>query len=192
MVRTARYGTTRPADDSRPADGLGDERRLLRGGSLQPGGLEGGLPSTDLTRGLEGARSAAAGVGFFGVSGNILTLTHGAAVTLGAIVTTADLPPPVLPPEANYCDECNWCGQVCPTSFMSRTDFTTVKLGEHGHHKYSTREHHMRCASHMMGMTGLSEDGTIESMPLEDARAFLDAMPAERRALYEIVDGSVE
>ena len=61
------------------------------------------------------------------MSGNILTLTHGAAVTLGAIVTTADLPPPVLPPAANYCDECNWCGQVCPTSFMSRTAFTTLK-----------------------------------------------------------------
>jgi epoxyqueuosine reductase QueG len=220
--------------------------------------------------------AAAAGVGFFGMSGNILTQTHGAAVTLGALVTTADLPPtPVLAPEANYCDECNWCGQVCPTSFMSRTDFTTVKMGEHDHHKYSTREHHMRCAAHMMGLAGLSEDGkfgswgpgrkqlprddaqllpalmemagdlakrpqvpggfydaqkgtktnimcsacnlvchperkvrakrlkmwrqggvavqhedgTIETMALEDARAFLHAMPPERRALYEHVDG---
>ncbi|MBW2420144.1 MAG: hypothetical protein JRH19_16500 [Deltaproteobacteria bacterium] len=220
--------------------------------------------------------AAAAGVGFFGMSGNILTQTHGAPVTLGALVTTADLPPtPVLPPEANYCDECNWCGQVCPTSFMSRTDFTTVKLGEYDHHKYSTRGHHMRCASHMMGMTGLSEDGkfgswgpgrkqlpkgdaqllpaimemagdlakrpqvpggfydaqqgtkmnimcsvcnlvchpekevrakrlkmwltggvtvqhedgSIEAMPIEDARAFLVAMSPERRALYEDVEG---
>jgi epoxyqueuosine reductase QueG len=216
--------------------------------------------------------AAAAGVGFFGMSGNILTQTHGAAVTLGALATTAGLPPtPVLPPEANYCDECNWCGQVCPTSFMSRTDFTSVTLGAHDHHKYSTREHHMRCASHMMGITGLSEDekfgswgpgrkhlpedddkilpvllemaadlakrpevpggfydpqrgtktnimcsacnlvchperkvrakrlkmwrqggvsvqhedGTLETMALDDARAFLDAMPPERRALYE-------
>jgi epoxyqueuosine reductase QueG len=223
--------------------------------------------------------AAAAGVGFFGMSGNILTETHGAAVTLGAVVTTADLPPtPVLPPEANYCDECNWCGKVCPTSFMSRTDFTTVKMGEHDHHKYSTREHHMRCASHMMGITGLSEDGkfgswgpsrkllpkddeeifpalkslagdlaqrpdipggfydaqkgtktnilcsacnlvchperkvrakrlkmwtqggvtiqhedgSIEAVPRDEARAFLDAMPPERRALYEDVETSGE
>ena len=221
--------------------------------------------------------AAASGVGFFGMSGNILTETHGAAVSLGAVVTTADLPPtPVLPPEANYCDECNWCGNVCPTSFMSRTDFTTVKMGEHDHHKYSTRGHHMRCGAHMMGITGLSEngkfgswgpsrkqlpaddeqvlpsmlglvgdlmkrpqvpggfydmqkgtktnimcsacnlvchpekkvrakrmkmwlqggvsiqreDGTIETMPLEVARAYLDAMPPEKRALYEDVDGS--
>ena len=219
--------------------------------------------------------AAAAGVGFFGMSGNILTESHGAAIVLGACVTTADLPPtPVLSPDVNYCDECNWCGQVCPTSFMSRTDFTKVRMGEHDHHKYSTREHHLRCASHMMGMTGLSEngrfsswgpgrkqlpkddaqllpallqiggdlakrpeipggffdaqkgtrtnimcsacnlvchpekkvrakrlkmwtqggvtvqheDGRVEAMPLEDARAFLDAMPQERRALYEDPD----
>ena len=220
--------------------------------------------------------AAAAGAGFFGMSGNILTETHGAAVTLGATITTADLPPtPVLPPEANYCDECNWCGKVCPTSFMSRTDFTTVTMGEHDHHKYSTREHHMRCASHMTGMAGLSEDGkfgswgpgrkqlpkedeallptilelagdtakrpqvpggffdpqkgtrtnimcsacnlvchperevrakrlkmwrqggvsvqhadgTIETLPLDEARAFLDALPPDQRALYEDVYG---
>jgi len=219
--------------------------------------------------------AAAAGVGFFGMSGNILTETHGAAIVLGACVTTADLPPtPVLPPEVNYCDECNWCGQVCPTSFMSQTDFTRVKMGEHDHHKYSTREHHLRCASHMMGMAGLSEsgkfsswgpgrkqlpkdddqilptliqlatdtaqrpevpggfydaqkgtrtnimcsacnlvchperkvrakrlkmwtqggvtvqheDGRVEAMPVDEARAFLDAMPPERRALYEDID----
>jgi epoxyqueuosine reductase QueG len=216
--------------------------------------------------------AAAAGVGFFGMSGNILTMTHGAAVSLGALVTNADLPPtPVLPPEANYCDECNWCGKVCPTSFMSETDFTKVKMGEHDHHKYSTRGHHLRCGSHMMGLTGLSEngkfsswgpsrkqlpedesqifpklmelggdlakrptvpggfydpqkgtrtnimcsacnlvchpekkvrakrlkmwtqggvsiqreDGTVETMPLDEARAYLDAMPIEKRALYE-------
>ena len=219
--------------------------------------------------------AAAAGVGFFGMSGNILTPTHGAAVVLGAVVTNAELPPtPVLPREANYCDECNWCGSVCPTKFMSRTEFTSVKMGEHDHHKYSTREHHGRCGMHMMGVAGLSEDGTfsswgpgrkrfpedddrvfpailemageaakrppvpggfatphdggkinimcsacnlvchperavrakrlkmwcqggvtvqhedgrIESMPVEDARAFLDAMPKERRALYEDVE----
>jgi ferredoxin len=216
--------------------------------------------------------AAAAGVGFFGMSGNILTQSHGAAVVLGATVTTAELPPtPVLPPEANYCDECNWCGSVCPTKFMSREDFTSVQMGEHDHHKYSTRLHHARCGMHMMGVAGLAEDGTwgswgpgrkslpddddkllpivmemavdtskrpetpggfvfpqqegrtnimcsacnlvchpkrevrakrvkmwrqggvsvqhedgrIESMPAEDARAFLDAMPPERRALYE-------
>jgi len=219
--------------------------------------------------------AAAAGVGFFGMSGNILTPTHGAAVSLGAVVTEADLPPtPPLPPEANYCDECNWCGSVCPTQFMSRTEFNTVQLGEHSHHKYSAREHPMRCAAHMSGLAGLSrdgkfsswgpsrkplpdeddallptllgrgadlarqpnveggffdahsgrkinvmcsacnlvchperevrakrlkmwrqggvtvqhEDGRIEAMPVDEARAFLDQMPPERRAIYEDIE----
>ena len=35
--------------------------------------------------------AAASGVGFFGMSGNILTESHGAAVSLGAVITTADL-----------------------------------------------------------------------------------------------------
>ena len=108
--------------------------------------------------------AAASGVGFFGMSGNILTESHGAAIVLGACVTNAELPPtPVLGQEVNYCDECNWCGQVCPTSFMSETEFTTVKMGEHDHHKYSAREHPMRCASHMQGLTGLSENGKFSS-----------------------------
>ncbi len=104
--------------------------------------------------------AAAAGVGFFGMSGNILTESHGAAVALGATVTTAALAPtPVLPPEANYCDECNWCGSVCPTKFMSRDDFTSVTMGESDHHEYSTRLHHARCAMHMNGTAGLAADG---------------------------------
>ena len=151
-----------PADGTR-ADVMPRNERQRKAAELNP------AKSSDLMLGSiplisQRMLAAAAGVGFFGMSGNILTLTHGAAVSLGALVTTADLPPtPVLPPEANYCDECNWCGNVCPTSFMSRTDFTRVKLGDHDHHKYSTREHHMRCASHMTGLTGLSEDGKYGS-----------------------------
>jgi len=268
------YAGNTPADGTR-ADVMPQNESQSRAAELNPAKasdvMMGSIPLIS-----QRMLAAAAGVGFFGMSGNILTQTHGAAVTLGALVTTADLPPtPVLPPEANYCDECNWCGQVCPTSFMSRTDFTTVKMGEDHHHKYSTREHHMRCASHMAGLTGLSEDGKfgswgpsrkqlpkdddailpallqmagdvakrpevpggfydpqrgnkinimcsacnlvchpekkvrakrlkmwrtggvtvqhedgrIETMPHDEARAFLDAMPPERRALYEHIQG---
>jgi len=218
--------------------------------------------------------AAAAGVGFFGMSGNILTESHGPAVVLGATVTSADLPPtPVLSPEVNYCDECNWCGNVCPTDYMSRTDFTRVRMGGHDHHKYSTRLHPLRCGLHMQGFVGLAPNGRwgswgpgrkalpdddakllpivmevasdasrrpeipggfvspqrggktnimcsacnlvchperevrarrvklwrqggvvvqhpeghLEAMPAEEARAFLDALPPERRARYETV-----
>ena len=35
-----------------------------------------------------------------------------------------------------------------------------------------------------------NEDGTIETLPLGEARAFLDALPPERRALCEEVESS--
>ena len=38
------------------------------------------------------------------------------------------------------------------------------------------------------GVVVQHEDGRIEAMPAEDAREFLEAMPAERRALYEKID----
>ena len=123
--------------------------------------------------------AAASGVGFFGMSGNILTASHGATVVLGATITSARLPAtPPLPPEANYCDECNWCGSVCPTTFMSRTERTEIELGDRTH-KYSKRLHHMRCGMHMGGQAGLSEDGKFGSwgpgrkqMPKNDEELF--------------------
>jgi epoxyqueuosine reductase QueG len=266
------YAGNTPADGT-PVDVMPSNERQRKAAELNPAGeayvMMGILPVIS-----QRMLAAASGVGFFGMSGNILTESHGAAIVLGACVTTADLPPtPVLSQDANYCDECNWCGQACPTSFMSRTEFTTVKMGEHDHHKYSARLHPLRCASHMQGMAGLSEDGKfsswgpgrrqlpenddelfpsliqlatdtanrpvvpggfydaqkgaktnimcsacnlvchperkvrakrlkmwtkggvtvqhedgrVEAMPLDEALAFLDAMPIERRALYEDV-----
>ena len=39
------------------------------------------------------------------------------------------------------------------------------------------------------GVTIQHEDGRVEAVPHEEARAYLDAMPIERRALYEDWDG---
>ena len=51
-----------------------------------------------------------AGVGHFGLSGNVLTREAGAAVILGTVVTTAKLnPTDPLPVSENYCDECKLC-----------------------------------------------------------------------------------
>jgi len=50
------------------------------------------------------------GVGFFGLSGNVLTPTEGAAIILGSVVTEANLiPTEPLPAEKNYCDLCRLC-----------------------------------------------------------------------------------
>ena len=42
------------------------------------------------------------------------------------------------------------------------------------------------------GVSIQRDDGTIETMPIDDARAYLDAMPIEKRALYEDVSDGGE
>jgi len=50
------------------------------------------------------------GVGFFGLSGNVLTCNDGAAIILGSVVTAAKLvPTDPIPAEHNYCDDCRLC-----------------------------------------------------------------------------------
>jgi epoxyqueuosine reductase len=61
------------------------------------------------------------GVGRVGLSGNVITKTHGAAVILGCVVTTAELEPSEpLPPGEKYCDECQLCMASCLSSLMHK------------------------------------------------------------------------
>ena len=65
-----------------------------------------------------------------GLSGNIITKSQGAAVILGATVTTAQLvPTPPLPPEENYCDDCRICMASCVAGFMDLREKTSISLG---------------------------------------------------------------
>jgi ferredoxin len=70
------------------------------------------------------------GVGWFGLSGNVITREHGAAVVLGSVVTTAELEPTEpLPPDEKYCDECQLCRASCTSGLMARKERTTVTMG---------------------------------------------------------------
>ena len=74
-----------------------------------PGGLLDMMP--DISQRYLAVRS---GVGFFGLSGNVITPKQGAAVILGAVVTTAEFQPTEpLPPENSYCDSCRLCMASC-------------------------------------------------------------------------------
>lgn len=99
------------------------------------------------------------GVASFGLSGNVLTKSHGAAVILGAVVTTAELTPTdPLPKEENYCDGCRLCMASCASSFMDPEDETTVTLGG-VEFKYSKRRSYLRCEYVCGGFTGLHSSG---------------------------------
>jgi epoxyqueuosine reductase QueG len=103
--------------------------------------------------------AARCGVGAFGKSGNLLHPEHGAAIILGAVVTTAEMTPTdPLPPEANYCDDCGLCQAVCASGLMDPQQRTEVELGGEKF-GYSKRREYLRCEYVCGGFTGLHPSG---------------------------------
>jgi len=99
------------------------------------------------------------GVGFFGLSGNVLTPTDGAAVILGSVVTEAKLiPTDPIPAEQNYCDECRLCRAACASGFIDGEEKVTVTMGGMDF-SYSKKHHHSRCDYVCGGFTGLHQSG---------------------------------
>ena len=99
------------------------------------------------------------GVGYFGLSGNVITDPYGSAVLLGTAVTTAELvATEPLPPEDNYCDECKLCLSLCLSGFMSKEEKQSVTLGglEYSH---SMRRDYDRCNFVCGGFSGLHPSG---------------------------------
>ncbi len=103
--------------------------------------------------------AARSGVGFFGLSGNILTNDGGGAVILGTLVTSAELmPTEPLSPEENYCDECGLCLNSCLSKLMDKEEKSTVVLGDVPF-SYSKRREYMRCGFVCGGLSGLHPSG---------------------------------
>ena len=119
-----------------------------------PGGMLDFMP--DISHRYLAVRS---GVGWFGLSGNVITKTHGAAVILGSVVTTAELDPTEpLPPEDKYCDECKLCMASCLSGLMHKKERTTVTMGG-VEFSYSKRRTYRRCDYVCGGFTGLAGTG---------------------------------
>jgi epoxyqueuosine reductase len=119
-----------------------------------PGGLLDMMP--DISQRYLAVRS---GVGTFGLSGNVITPKYGAAVILGAVVTTAAFrPTDPLPSEESYCDECRLCMASCASGTMDKEEKTTVTLGGMDF-AYSKRKSYLRCEYVCGGFTGLHPSG---------------------------------
>lgn len=97
------------------------------------------------------------GVGFFGLSGNVLTKKHGAAIILGSVVTEAELiPTGPIPEEENYCDDCQLCKAACASGYIDGEERVIVTLGGM-EFSYSKKHNHSRCDYVCGGFTGLHQ-----------------------------------
>lgn len=99
------------------------------------------------------------GMGHFGLSGNVITKEHGAAIALASVVTRAELvPTEPLPELENYCDECRLCQAVCSSGFMSPDENSVILLGGH-EFSYAKKKTYYRCNYVCGGYAGLNTDG---------------------------------
>jgi epoxyqueuosine reductase QueG len=125
-----------------------------------------------------------AGLGHFGLSGNVIRKKEGAAIILGSVVTDAQLvPTDPLPAEENYCDECRLCLSSCASGLMHPDEKTTVTMGGI-EFSYARRQSYNRCDYVCGGFTGLCKSGKWSTwsparFPIpEKDEEFLDAIRA--------------
>jgi epoxyqueuosine reductase len=123
-----------------------------------------------------------AGIGHFGLSGNVIREKEGAAIILGSVVTTAHLTPTEpLPAEENYCDECRLCLSACASGLMHAEEKAAVTLGG-VEFSYARRQSYNRCDYVCGGFAGLSKSGKWSTwsparFPIPDKdEEFLDAL----------------
>ena len=99
------------------------------------------------------------GVGYFGLSGNVITPVEGASILLGCMITTAELEPTApLPPEENYCDGCGMCMASCASGFVDLREKVSVTLGGI-EFTYAKRRDYNRCGYLCGGFNGLASSG---------------------------------
>jgi epoxyqueuosine reductase QueG len=103
--------------------------------------------------------AARSGVGHLGLSGNLITRDHGAAVILATTVTAAPLVATApLPPEDNYCDACSLCAAACPSGYLRPGADRAVSLGGVEFRFWKQRAT-SRCDCVCSGYTGLHPSG---------------------------------
>ena len=118
-----------------------------------------GGPYTELPPISHRYLAARSGIGYFGLSGNIIMDRYGAAIILSSVVTTADLiPTDALPQEDSYCDECRLCMAACASGLMSKDEKVTVTMGGIDF-TYSKRRSYSRCDYVCGGFAGLHSSG---------------------------------
>lgn len=98
--------------------------------------------------------AVAAGIGWLGWSGNLITPEYGATVSLSSVVTSAELEPDPLA-EGDICQECRLCVATCVSHFISMKDEITVTIAGRTY-AYNKKAHNLRCLVTCGGANGVS------------------------------------
>jgi len=100
----------------------------------------------------------ASGIGHIAQSGLLINKEHGAAFSLGAVVTDAELEPTdPLPEEDSYCDRCGICKKACIVDHINN-GIVEMELGNETIRGGNCRLP-ARCAYPCGGLTGLHKSG---------------------------------
>ena len=124
--------------------------------------------------------AVAAGMGTFGLSGNVVTGKYGAAVYLGTVVTDAPLKSdPVMPPRDtmdNRCRTCRLCDKSC-TLRMFRDDEEEYLLINGELHARGKRDNLDLCNMPCFGLHGISSDKKWTNWGRHWIREYIDRRP---------------
>jgi len=99
----------------------------------------------------------AAGVGWLGWSGNLLTREYGASILISSVVTSAELEPSPLV-EEDWCSRCRICVATCPTFYMPKQEADEVSIAGKTA-RYSKRRTTWRCLISCSGCNGKKREG---------------------------------
>ena len=104
--------------------------------------------------------AAASGVAFFGLSGNMISNEHGAAIISGGRPDYCRTVPPPSPWTMTrcYCDGCRLCLAACASGLMNVNETAEVSLGGRSF-QYAARRSYLRCQYVCGGFTGLHPSG---------------------------------
>ncbi|MDP7469285.1 MAG: hypothetical protein QGI79_00515 [Dehalococcoidia bacterium] len=97
--------------------------------------------------------AVAAGIGWLGWSGNLITPEYGATVSLSSVVTSAELEPDALA-EGDICENCRLCAATCPSHFISQKDGIIVNIAGRAY-AHNKKAHNLRCLATCGGANGM-------------------------------------
>jgi hypothetical protein len=124
--------------------------------------------------------AVAAGLGTFGLSGNVVTGKYGAAVYLGTVVTDAPLKSDPLPTARdvmdNRCHTCKLCDKSC-TLQMFRDDEEEYLLINGELHARGKRDNLDLCNMPCFGLHGISTDKKWTNWGRHWIREYMDRRP---------------